>query len=183
MSNAPSCKAITKKYNSCQSEIQAYFLHLPSLIQDYPLEVTLAYLFLRTELAQNRILYCGVVKLHHADTEIASRGLDAQHLTRDGFLELYSKIFGEKLPVPISEKIKAAEKIRDKVIHGKSVTVAKLREAVWDVLDYAEHMNSHVQSKAGFQPFGDLRGFKGRGNPLDKNTSRWLLKGIGFAIA
>lgn len=183
MGNAASYKALLKKYNACQPGLQAYFSHLPDLIEKYPFEVALAYLFLRTELAQNRTLYCGVVKLHHANTQVASSGLDSQHLTRDGFLELYSKVFGENLPASVSGKLKAAEKIRDKVIHGKNVTAPKMREAIWDVLDYAEHMNAHLQSKAGFQPFGDLRGFKGRGIPLDKSTSRWLLKGIGFAIA
>ena len=183
MANAASCIALHKKLNASQSELQAYFSYLPELIDNYSLEVALAYLFLRTELAQNRTLYCGVVKLHHADTQIASNGLESQHLTRNGFLELYSKVFGEKLPTSVSDKLKTAEMTRDRVIHGKNVTVAQMREAIWAVLDYSEHMNEHLQRKAGFQPFGDLRGFKGRGKPLDKSTSRWLLKGMGFAVA
>jgi hypothetical protein len=182
MRNAPSCKALLKKFSTCSSGLQAYFSHLPDLIQKYPLEIALAYIFLRTELAQNRTLYCGVVKLHHADSQITSSSLDAQHLTRGSFLDLYGKVFGEQLPTLTSDKLKAAEKIRDRVIHGKNVTAPQIREAIWAVLEYAEQINAHLQSKAGFQPFGDLRGFKGRGAPLDKSTSRWLLKGIGFAI-
>ena len=109
MANAPSYKALHKKFNTCLPGLQAYFSHLPALINSYPFEVALAYLFFRTELAQNRTLYCGVVKLHHADTQVASSGLNSQHLTRDGFLELYSKVFGEDLPDTISGKLKAAD--------------------------------------------------------------------------
>jgi hypothetical protein len=183
MRKAPSYKALLKKYDSCPQGLRDYFSHFPGLIQNYPYEVCLAYLFLRTEMAQNRTLYCGVVKLHHAHSVIAQNALNAQHLTRDGFLKLYENVFGEVLPQVISDKLKQAETIRDKVVHGKSIADPKMREAMYDVLDYAESINSHLQTKVDFQPFGDLRGFKGRGTPLDKSTSHWLLKGMGFAIA
>jgi len=182
MKTAPSYKALCKKFQKSPQEIKDYFVHFPKLISLRIYEVTLAYLFLRTEMAQNRTLYCGVVKIHHAHAEVAQSALNSQHLTRDGFLELYQNVFDEALPSAISDKLQRSEKTRDKVIHGKSVPDPEMREAIFHVLDYAEHMNMHLQSKAGFKPFGDLRGFKGRKVSLDKGTTRWLLKGIGFGI-
>lgn len=180
---APSYKAIIKKYDQCSEGVKWYFDQLPSLLNDgYSYEVSLAYLFLRTEKAQNMALYCGSVKLHRANTEVASRAVNSQHLTRDGFILLYKNVFDKALPSSIKTNLEVAEKIRDKVVHGKNVTDPEMRTAHVDVLEYAEAMNSELKEVAGFEPFGKLQGFKGRGQALDKKTTRWLLKGLGFAI-
>lgn len=183
MATAASYKGVLKRYQESTPEVQWYFSQIPLLLPAFPYEVTLAYLFLRTEKAHNRALYCGVVKLHRAHTEIADRAVNTHHLTRDGFLDLYKNVFGHALSPATVAKIKDAEKIRDRVIHGKDVTDQDLRQALVDVIVYAEALNTDVHAMAGFKPFGDLRGFKGRAEPLDKSTTRWLLKGIGFAIA
>lgn len=180
--STPSYRAILNKYNTCSKEVKEYFESLPGLVGDYPYEVSLAYLFLRTERAQNRALYGGVVKLHRAHREVAERAINSQHLTREGFLALFKNIFGYELPRGTQSKIQEAEKIRDKVIHGKKVFDADMRKAITDVLDYAEVMNKGMEKSGEFKPFGDMRGFKGRAEPLDKKTSRWLLKGLGFNI-
>ena len=179
-----SYKAIIHKYDRCSNGVKWYYDQLPSLLKaGYSYEVSLAYMFLRTERAQNTALYCGSVKLHRANTEVAERTVNAQHITRDGFLLLYKNVFGKELPKPINRNLKIAERIRDKVVHGKKVTDPEMRDAHVDVLEYAEAMNAELREVAGFEPFGKLQGFKGRGQSLDKNTTRWLLKGIGFAIS
>jgi hypothetical protein len=61
------------------------------------------------------------------------------------------------------------------------VTEADKRKAALDLIHYAEMFNNKMQEIAGFRPFGSLQGFKGRGQSLDKSTSRWVLKGIGFS--
>jgi len=181
---APSYKAILHHYKAKAEGVRVYFEELPHLLNDdYTYEVSLAYLFLRTERAQNKALYCGAVKLHRVSAEVATRAIDTQHLTRDGFLGLYTNVFGEELPKVVRDKIKVAERIRDRVVHGKTVSDAEMREAHVDVLDYAEALNAELLRVGGFEPFGDLRGFKGRAGALDNATSRWLLKGLGFAIA
>ncbi len=180
MTDPASYKGILKKYESCTEDVKFFFEHLPNLIQNCPYEVNLAYIFLQTEKAQNRTIYCGVVKLHRAHAEIASNIINSHHMTREGFLELYKNIFGSQLPKETTSLIKEAERIRDKVIHGKNVSDANIRRAISDVLDYAESMNKELDKTAGFKPFGDLRGFKGRGTPLDKSTTKWLLSGIGL---
>jgi hypothetical protein len=183
MAKAPSYKAVLKKYNSCSVQVKWYFDQLPALLPKFPYEVTLAYFFLRTEKAQNRALYCGVTKIHRVDSGVADTAVNIHHLTRDGFLKLYENIFAHPVKKATRDKIEKAEKIRDRVIHGKSVGEPEMREALVDVLEYAEALNADLKSAAGFEPFGDLRGFKGRGQPLDAAASRWLLKGIGFALA
>jgi len=67
-------------------------------------------------------------------------------------------------------------------MHGKSVIAVDLRKAISSIFDYAEALDSEVQKLSGVRPFGDLRGFKGRSQPLDKTTSKWLLKGLGFSL-
>ena len=181
---SPSYKAILKKHDQCSEGVKWYFDQLPSLLRNgYSYEVSLAYLFLRTERAQNMALYCGSVKLHRANTDVTSRAVNAQHLTREGFLLLYRNVFDRELPKSIKANLEVAERIRDKVVHGKNVTEPEMRTAHIDVLEYAEAMNAEIREAAGFEPFGKLQGFKGRGQALDKKTTRWLLKGIGFAIA
>ena len=78
------------------------------------------------------------------------------------------------------DKIAEAEKVRDLILHGKQVSEVDKRKAVVDVLEYAKSFNAEVSRIAGFKPFGSLKGFKGRGQPLDKSTSRWVLKGVGL---
>jgi hypothetical protein len=181
---AQSYKAILRAFEASPDNVQWYFDQLPYLLKDdYSYEVSLAYSFLRTEKAQNMALYCGAVKLHRASSELAARAVNAQHLTREGFLTLYQNVFGKALPKEIRSSIELAEKIRDRVVHGKKVTDPEMREAHIDVLKYAKEVNDEIQRVAGFQPFGNMRGFKGRAQGLDNKTTRWLLKGLGFAIA
>lgn len=164
--------------------IRKYFSCLPVLLkqEEIPLEVVLAYLFLKIEQAQNRCLYGGIVKIHRAEVNFASRIINQQHLTRDGFQKLYKNIFGTSLSSEAIGAIKEAENVRDQVIHGKDVKIDKLRYAIVSCLKYAKLVNSEISSmqEAGFKPFGDMRGFKGRGESLDKRTTKWLMKGLGF---
>lgn len=179
----PTYIAVLKRYNNSTEKVKGYFDQLPALVNGgFPYEVCLAYLFLRLEKAQNRALYCGVVKRHRASGEMADKAINSQHLTRDGFLKLYETVFGKAVPQATLKLVKKAEKIRDKVIHGKTVSDSDVRESLVDVIAYAESLNEELYTVAGFEPFGNLRGFKGRGASLDNTTSRWLLKGLGFAL-
>lgn len=173
-------RGIVGRYNSCSKEVRDYFNHFPSLAENYPWDVSISYLFGLVELAHNMTLYCGVVKLHRVNATMAKTAVNNQHLTREGFKELYKSVFGKTLKTSVSKKIEEAEKIRDKILHGKRVSEADKRKAVCDVLDYAEAFNEELNDVAKFKPFGSLKGFKGRATSLDKSTSRWVLKGIGF---
>lgn len=177
---APSYRAVLNAHAGATPEVQQYFDQLPDLVRDFPWEVSLAYMFIRLETAHNMALYCGVVKLHRASTTIARNVVNAHHLTRDGFLKLFNNVFGLSIDDSIVQRIKRAEKIRDKVVHGKATTPSEMRNAVVDILEYARELNTFLHSKVGFKPFNQLRGFKGRAQPLDTKTTRWLMKGLGF---
>jgi hypothetical protein len=179
----PSYKSILKRYDSSTANVKGYFSELPHLLEDgYPYQVSVAYLFLETEHAHNRALYCGVVKLHAAEAELADSVVNAQHLTRDGFLALYRSVFGKPFPSALAAKFEKAARIRDFVVHGKKVSDAEMRQVHVDIIEYAEGLNAELSAIAGFEPFGDLRGFKGAAGSLEKATTKWLLKGIGFSL-
>ena len=177
----PSKIAVRKYYESMPEHVRWHFPHLPDVVNnDLPLEIALAYVFLKIELAWNRALYGGLVKIHRADSTFVQRVMDKQHLTRENFQVLFDCVFGKK---PDAQgKIEGAEKIRDRVIHGKKTDAAQLREAIGDALDYSKHLHAQISELAGFTPFGDMRGFSTKITPLDKSTSKWLMRGMGFAV-
>jgi hypothetical protein len=179
----PSYRSLLKRFEQCPDGLKNWFSSLPSLLESFPYDISIAYLFLRVEQVQNLALYCGLVKLHQADTGLARKAVETQHLTRDGFLALYASVFGKPFSNETRGKIVAAEKVRDRVVHGKTVEDSELRKAIADVLDYAEALNTDVKEIAGFGPFEELRGFKGRAESLGPQTTRWLVKGLGFSFA
>ena len=136
-------------------------------------------MFSRLEQAHRMTLYCGIVKLHKADGMLVRQSLNDFDLTRKGFREMMPIVFGKKAP-QCMERLKKAEEVRDKVLHGKEATEKELREAISNILGYAIEMNDWVYQAAGVRPFGDKRGFKGRAEALDKSTTRWILKGMGL---
>lgn len=175
-----SYKGILTEYQSLPENIQKYFEYFPELIKgDY--EIAIAYLFFKIEQGQNRLLYGGAVKLFGADIEVARNIVNYHHLTRDGFKQIYKNIFNKSLPDRIIKQLKEAEKTRDKVVHGKQVKEDQLRQAITDCLIYAKLVNEEIKNIASFEPFGDMRGFKGRKESLSKDVTHFLLKGLGFS--
>ena len=164
-----SYKGILIEYQSLPENIQKYFEYLPELIKgDY--EIAIAYLFFKIEQGQNRLLY-----------GVARNIVNYHHLTRDGFKQIYKNIFNKPLPDSIIKQLKEAEKTRDKVVHGKQVKEDQLRQAITDCLIYAKLVNEEIKNIASFEPFGDMRGFKGRKESLSKDVTHFLLKGLGFS--
>jgi len=174
---------LKRAYTGCSEEVRQYFKHLPTLLDDYPMEVCLAYVFARLELAQNMALYCGVVKIHKVNGEVARSVIGTHHLTRKSFIELYKTVFDLELPKAAHADLKSAEETRDNVMHGKQTSEDKIRNAIARVLEYAGEINQQLSKKHGLKPFGNLKGFAGRAKKLDKRISRFVLKGMGFAIA
>ena len=80
-------------------------------------------------------------------------------------------MFGQEFPPALVTLIEHAEEMRDTGMHGRESTEPDMRQAIHDVFDYANRFNALVNGLAGFEPFGDLRGFKGRGENLDKATT------------
>jgi len=180
----PNRTRLQRHFQALPEEIKPHFEHFEGLItSDFPLEVCLAYVFYMVELAHRDTLYCGVVKLHDVHAAMTRRIIQSQHLTRDNFQMLFQSLFGQPVRQSALQRIRAAEAIRDKVMHGSEPTPAMMRTAISQVLDYARDYDDFVFSLGMFHPFGDLRGFHGRGERLSTATTRLVLKGIGFSVA
>jgi len=173
---------LVRDFQAAPQEIQEYFEHFPKLAEDFPWEVALSYMFGRVELAHNMAIYCGAVKLHRTERTVTRIAVQGRHMTRDGFKKLFHTIHGEDVPAEIAKKLEDAEAVRDKVMHGKAATQEEQRRAITDVLQDAKELNDFIDEQSGFRPFNNLRGFKGRAKALDKETTRWVLKGMGFSL-
>src|SRR4029077_18164193 len=111
MSGVPGYKAVLERYNRASFGVKGYFEPLPRLIAGFPLEISLAYVFLRVAEAQNRALYCGVVKRHRSSSAMAEKAVNCQHLTREGFVRLYETVFSTPISATTLKQIKEAEKV------------------------------------------------------------------------
>jgi len=169
-------------FKSSNTEIQRYFVHLPALVEQFPLDVALAYVFAQVELAHNMTLYCGIAKLHRADADVAFRAVQAQHMTREEFRAKYEVVYSKPVPEATQLLLTYAEAVRDRVMHGKYASDDQKRNAIAHVLAYAAALNDCTATHGGPRPFGDLRGFKGAAQALEKGTTRWMLKGMGFKL-
>jgi hypothetical protein len=177
----PYTAGILKKFDELPENLKAYLSHFPDLVADeYPWDVSISYLFARIELAQNMTIYGGVVKLHRVHSAVAKSAIDRLHMTRPRFRELYKTIMDNPISDDAIIKSRDAEKIRDKILHGKKVSESDKRKAVVSVLEFANLLNEQVFEDAQFRPFGSMQGYKGRATPLDKSTSKWVLKGMGI---
>lgn len=176
----PRTAGILKIFEAKPEGLKAYLPHFKSLAKDYPWEVSISYLFAQTELAQNMTVYGAVVKLHRVDSTIARSTVDGHHMTRNRFRDLYKIIIDKEISDEAIKSATEAEKIRDRILHGKIVSDSDKRKAVVSILQYAELLNEQVFNDAGFRPFGSMQGFKGRAGSLDKSTSRWVLTGMGL---
>jgi hypothetical protein len=176
-------RQLKQDFDDAPEQVQEYFSDLPSLLENFPLDVALAYVLFRVELAHNMALYCGVVKIHNASKEVAGAAIEANHMTRDSFLELFKTVFNRELPTEVCNHLENAQGIRDRVIHGKRTLEQKKREAIIEVIQYAEKFNEIVYAAAKFRPFGNLEGLQGQGQSLSKATTRLVLKGMDFCLS
>ena len=183
MSAVKSKIGLLKVYEGAPEKVRDYFAHLPGLVKEFPLDVAMSYAFAQIELAHNMTLYCGAVKIHRCHTDVARAAVNTHHMTRDGFKDRFKVVLGQEIPTKISKSLGRAEKTRGRVMHGKAVPEAQMRDALSEVIEYANAFNACVQDCAGFQPFGPLSGFKGRATPLPADTTRWVLRGMGFEIS
>lgn len=178
-----SYKGLLKLYQDQPKELRDYFEHFPKLMTaSLPYEIAIAYLFSRVERAHRRALYCGITKKYSANSDLVDDVVRREFVSRDSFKRMFATVFGKEMPKNIAKLIEDAEFVRDKGIHGKDPDDKEMRKAMHDIFKYADEFNNFVSGLESFRPFGDLRGFKGRGENLDKETTRWILKGLGFSI-
>jgi hypothetical protein len=181
MALIPNVRALRAHFDGKPRYVREFFWHMPDLIaESAKFEIALAYSFLRTELAQNRTLYGGALRLYQAHSEVAQSLIDAQHLTRATFKELYKNTFGKAVSGSVEANFDNAQRVRNRIIHGKTVPTPDIRNALAAIFDYASGLDQEVFAIANFHPFGDMRGIRGRQGSLNKKTTRWLMKGLGY---
>jgi hypothetical protein len=177
---AKSYKSVIKHFEDAPAKVQGYFPDFIPLVEKYNWEVSVSYVFSRIEQAKRMTIYCGITKLHWCESSLTWKLVSEDHLSRPRFHELFKVVFGKKIPEDIRSRLEDSENVRDKIAHGMHWTAADARNALTDIVDFAEQLNQFVQHTAGFQPFGDLRGYKGRKEALSKATTRWILRGMGI---
>ncbi len=177
---AKTYKSVIHHFQAAPERVQNYFPDFVQLVDQYDWEVSVSYVFSRIEQAKRMTIYCGIVKLHWCESTLTWKLVSEDHMARSRFRELFKIVFGRKIPDDLITKLEKGEAVRDKIAHGMKWTPKEAREGLTSVIDFATEFNDCVFHHAGFRPFGDLRGYKGRREPLTKATTRWILRGMGI---
>ena len=122
------------------------------------------------------------MKLHGCDAHLARRAIKSYHITRAQFRDRYRDIYGKPIRDATAALLLVGEAVRDNVMHGKGATDDEKRNAIAHVLCCAQELNDLTVQLGRPKLFGDLRGFKGAAQSLDKSTSRWILKGMSCPV-
>lgn len=173
-------KQVLHQYDRLPDDVRSYFPTFKELVERYSWDVSIAYVYSRLERAKHETIYCGIVKLHRTESSLTRTLIDRDQMDRRRFRELFKTVYGVPIDKTLLDKLAEGEAVRDRVIHGKMWDDAQARKALIDVLEFCAGFNAFVENLAGFRPFGDLRGFKGRKEPLSKETTRWVLLGMGI---
>lgn len=177
-------RTVIKKFKEHRPEVIAYFDPCLKLLENnYDYDVVVSYMFSKLENAHREILYYGIVVLHDVSTKLAFKAIDTHDLTRKDFKEKFSHVYGFNIPSSLSKKIKSAEDVRDRILHGKSPETGKRAQSILDVLYYFDGLDCKVYDKVNIWIAGDRRGIKGAKAPLSDATSRWVLIGMGFSLS
>ncbi len=158
----------------------------------HALSMLVVYLCMRIEQAQRRTLYCDMIKRYNIKKEVAHDTLDSLKLYRPQFFETYKKLAQEPYENVTKTSISAetmalmsgTRKVRNAIVHGDDsiqgddgkITDSKKATTIITLLEYAIELNKEVLYISKFQPFGDLRGFKGRAEPNDEAISKQILE-------
>ena len=181
--DTPRLGGIRNQYNALPKKIQDYFPYLPDLIESYPYIIAFSYLFYKMELAHTMALYCGLRKHKKVDIELADIAVNNTEMDREKFRKFFETVFDKKFPKRLIERVDNIQKIRNKIFHGKdNFSDAQVRREIVNIMNYAKEFNQDMKRISGFEPFGKLRGVPGKSKPHNKDTSRLLLKGMGFDI-
>lgn len=177
---AKSYIGIIKHFNAAPKNVRDYFPEFVALVKNHGWEASVSYVFSRIEQAKRMTIYCGITKLHWTDSVLTKNFVSRDYLSRSRFYDLFKIVFEKEIPKPLQDMLESAEDVRDKIAHGMSWTEVEVRQAMTDVISFATAFNAYLKQCGGFEPFGDLRGYKGRKECLSKATTRWVLRGMGI---
>lgn len=185
MNNYPTYKSVINRFSQAEDGIKGYFKGLDNLIANNQWNVSLAWSFVMIEKAHISALYFGVVRVFRVDPELAWTAIINSDLTMKDFVDYCNPVFGHDLPAKIKGMLVEIRQVRNTVMHGIDVPEKDMRNCVGTVIDYAEEINKFLEQRAGFKIFKanwiGLLG--GKVERLDKNRSKFLLKGLGFTLS
>ena len=135
---------VVARIDASSEEVKSFFDPISELIEHYRWEVSIGYMFTRVEQAHNHLLRGAAVKIHGVNGSTANRFVDGQHITRKEFSRLYKNVVGGSVPARAAKFLSEAEKIRDRVVHGKRVVEKDQRTAIIYIVEYAEGINAEL---------------------------------------
>lgn len=169
-------------FNASSKRTQEYFRHVPNLIEQFVPEVAVGYVFDRTAAAHNGVIVAGLVVKHKAHRDVAREIAVFQECAWEEFHYEYQTVFGNVIPEAISQQYIYANEKRRALLAGKRVSSKDQCEVIEVILQYADTLDEFVAKNSRLHPFSDLSKAKPRGNALDKESTRWVLKGMGFPM-
>lgn len=173
-------KQVVARFRALPPEIKRSIEIVPELIERYEWQVSISFVFSQIETVKHDTLYKGLVNdiaLTLSLRDSCSTKITGLEAGFGSYSRLYSVSRFRRIQRSYLEN---AEKIRDRDAHGKILTEAQSRDFLVQAFKFIEEFTDFVYKLAGFRPFGDGRGFKGRGQSLSKETSLWVLKGMGI---
>lgn len=176
-----SYKGLKVIYVELDEYVKSYLAKLEPLLNDAgQYEIALAYCFMKLEEGHHRALKCGLVRIHNCASETIDSELEKQHFTAEKYGSVFKNVFSERIPDSARKNLSNAQEIRNKLIHGKTTTDPKRREAIYYALEYMRELGEFVKSQTLKNPYGDLRGLAGKKKLLPAKSTIWMLKGFGL---
>ncbi len=192
---------VKNRFNQLPNTVQKYFSSFTNLLpspqhKERTWEILIAYLFMKVEQAQHNTIYGAMTKKYNIDGGLAWIAIDEKNMTRTDFVDLYKNLAKTPIKTKTIKRGRYIQSIRNKVIHGKvnkaaddkkkkgnekgnekGLTLHRKKLVVISILEYADSLNNQVFEELKFRPFGTIKDTK---KPHDKETSRWMLIGMGF---
>lgn len=176
-----SYKGLKTIFDGLDPDVKTYLGKLGPLLADGKnYEIALAYCFMKLEEGHHRALKCGLVRIHECASEKVDSELEKQHFTAEKYSAVFKNVFAKSIPADAKSNLLKAQDIRNKLIHGKTTTDPKRREAIFYALEYMRVLGEFVKAETQKNPYGDLRGLAGKRKLLPAKSTIWMLKGFGL---
>ena len=184
-------KSVINHFSDASEHVQAFFPDFVELVKftadktKSNWQVPVSYVYSRLEVAKRNTICLGLVKLHWCDHILTQSIVDKDHFERERFLELFETVYGKPIREGLLRQLQKGEKARDKYAHGTTCKQSEAYAALNSMVDFATGFDEFVKkvTKSKFGAFGTLQGFTGKKEHLSKDTTRWVLKGVGFKIS
>jgi len=174
-------KGLKDVYDGVDQDVRYYLNKLEPLLDNgNNYEIAVSYCLTKLEEGHYRSLKCGLVRIHECDSKTVDTELDKHHFTAETYAMAFKNVFSSSIPTQATVHLAKAQEIRNRIIHGKNTTNPKRREAIYHVIEYMRIIGALVEEKTATNPYGDLRGLKGRKTLLSSKSSIQILKGLGL---